>query len=164
MSPRHSLVEMTVFELEVVTKFMKHPVDRRKDPRADVLTSTVITLVLRVSTNRSLCLATTFVWFQLCSELNGLDLPDILLPALPCSSVSIVTRLRPGHFCGLCSIHDTDSHYLLPKLSRPLVGPGVQLLDHSSADIKIAWSCTSMPTHMFMACCIIEGRGAHGHI
>jgi len=51
------LLEMAVFEVEVVTKFMKHPVDRRKYPRADLLTSTVIALVLRVSTNQNLCLA-----------------------------------------------------------------------------------------------------------
>ena len=36
---------------------MKRPVDRRKDPRADLLTATVIALVLLVSTNRSFCLA-----------------------------------------------------------------------------------------------------------
>ena len=57
MSQGHRLVEIIVFEVEVVTEFMKQPVDRRKDPRADLLTSTVIALVLHVSTNPSLFLA-----------------------------------------------------------------------------------------------------------
>jgi len=57
MSRTHRLVEMAVFEVVVVMKITNQPVDRRKNPRADLLTSTVIALVLRVSTNHSLCLA-----------------------------------------------------------------------------------------------------------
>jgi hypothetical protein len=101
------------------------------------------------------------------------------LPAVYCSSVSIVTRLRAAQSCNLCVRFLTPLPlFSSPKCLDPSWGLSSLLfggqhgafrwgevagawgwpLIASGADVKHAWSYTSVPPHVFTACWCMECR------